>query len=119
MSERIDHAAKAVERLTWVTDSLAAAEGSNVTIPEHEALYRGLDLSAQRAQAHATLALAEQLRVRNILDVEQLRMGRRALHGSYPGPSPVFLDPAGTDQTIDYLVPALAEALGINEGAGE
>ena len=59
MSERIDHAAKAEE---WLAD----AKRAEVSLAEAGAF-------TAIAQVHATLAVAEQLRIRNLIDLAQMR----------------------------------------------
>lgn len=98
---RTDHAEAARVNLTAATAC---------PIPEGTAAFAAI------AQVHATLALAEQQRLANILEVDKCRCRRRSEIGPYTGPSLVFRDLEVKDQDHDYLDPALAEALGIHEG---
>ena len=105
MSERIDHAAIARERLHTAAPWLSSAGRSDL----------GQVANILAAQGHATLALVEQQRIANIIDVALLQLtspedgqgnilgNGAALRALYP------------DGPVTPLSPDIAAALGIGD----
>ncbi len=88
MSERIDHAAEARELLDHSVES-----------SDKDAAIAMLHTNAAAAQAHATLALAEQQRIANLIALGEVRVGKRAAW-DFDSPEP-------------ELRPEIREALGL------
>lgn len=71
--------------------------------------------AAMLAQTEATLALAEQQRIANLIAYEALRIERTNAGGNYYGPSVVWGNPA-TEHGSSPLYDDIATGLGVSRG---
>ena len=98
MADRIDHAAEAVALLRRVSGSrMSDAEAS---------------VSVSAAQVHATLAVAEQQRIANLIALESARSHRTDRRGHYWGPD-LLWEPGPDPEGNAVLRPEIARALGV------
>lgn len=100
MSQRIDHVAEAKAHLDEVAD-----------YPPDSAAWAGV--RTQCAQAHATLALAEQQRIANLIALAE--SGRTTVNGARAALAGLYDGSAEEGSAYMALRPDIAAALGVDQ----
>ena len=103
MSGRIDHAAEARKRIVWGEEWMEREGDTDVTNT----------VVALHAQVHATLALAEQQRIANLIALSE--SGRTTVNGARAALSALYVGAVEDGTAHMQLRPDIAAALGIGD----